>query len=337
MLGGAQSLASLRRGLDAISVVSPAHYALRVTDDGGRLEPWDAGNPTDLASLRRLLGGSEKKLVPLVACIGACAEQLSPKLASARWREQHAQRIAASVARDGSDGVFIDYEFIRCRPEHFTDLIRRIARSPALREKRVGVAVTEPCGGGPGCGRRGYPFDLAQLGGIVDYLAVMTYDYAVDGRGPIAPRGWIAAGMRRVRSLVGRRDVGKVYVGVPFYGRITRGLTRDTGVLWTEIAAGRVQGSAIAIDSCRYDDAELAFVADVRVGEQKGALRFHDHRTLARRLELIGERGLSGVAIWRLGGEDPCDWPTIERWLAGDDPAEVDCPGQLPATLARCR
>jgi spore germination protein YaaH len=315
VIGGAPGLKSLRNNLDAIDVVSPAYWRVAFGPAGTRLEEWDPGNPVQRAEVREMAARARVPVVPLVACLDECARKISAILREAASREAHVRAILEAVRGEPVDGVFIDYEGITCSADDFNAFVDNLAKELRRRGLRLGVAATEPCGFTEDCRRPGYPFDLGHLARVTDYLAVMHYDYQVDGSAPVAPRGWVQKGLIRVRREVGDHRA-KVFVGMPFYGRITQGLAPDTAVLWSEVQAGRLQGQPFRILRTRFDREMLSHVAQIQYGPKSlaGTLYYEDHVTVDERLGLVASEGFSGVAIWRLGDEDPCNWDMIRAW-----------------------
>ncbi|MBI3980030.1 MAG: hypothetical protein HY331_17800, partial [Chloroflexi bacterium] len=41
-----------------------------------------------------------------------------------------------------------------------------------------------------------------------------------------------------------------------------------------------------------------------------------DAASVRARLTLVDKHGIAGIAVWRLGQEDPAVWPLIQRWRA---------------------
>jgi spore germination protein YaaH len=54
-----------------------------------------------------------------------------------------------------------------------------------------------------------------------------------------------------------------------------------------------------------------ASTALVRAGDGQTVTYFDDADSLARKLALAGELGMGGVAVWRLGFEDPAVWSVL--------------------------
>jgi spore germination protein YaaH len=308
-------LDSVRANRAAIRVVSPADYSVTIEGQATRLTPWDAADPIPPGVVRSAMAPGAK-LLPLIACLDRCAAEMSKLLAAPRARSAHVAVIQREVKRVQADGVFIDYEGLTCSAEHFSAFIAELRQRFQVDKLEIGVAVTEPCGPPPKCERPEYPFSLRRLAELADYLALMEYDYTVDGSDAVAPLTWVRAGLMEASKVVGPLR-HKVYVGLPFYGRLTQGLAPDTGVLWSEVKAGRVQGQALRILEQRYVPEKLSHVARVKYGDKvvrPGTLHFDDHFSLRQRLKLIEDLGFRQIAIWRLGGEDPKNWGEIDAW-----------------------
>jgi hypothetical protein len=68
-------------------------------------------------------------------------------------------------------------------------------------------------------------------------------------------------GLERVRKDVGPHRA-KVYAGNPFYRRLTQGLAADTGVLFGDIAAHRIQGQPVRVLKTEFDPDKLRCSSD---------------------------------------------------------------------------
>jgi spore germination protein YaaH len=228
--------------------------------------------------------------------------------------------LVAAVEADHLDGVLLDYEEIHCRPDSFSRFIDALAAELRVRSKQLGIAIPEPCGIAPECERDPYPFELNHLAAVVDVLAVMEYDYVVDGTGPVAPRDWFIRGLRRLRRDIEARHLSKVFVGLPLYGRVSKTVTMagDNAVLWADVK-GWGTGGPTLVEPLRFDGSMLTKVAHFRMAPKKddGIVFLEDHETLSARLDILQQEGFANVALWRLGGEDPCGWSVLQAWQAG--------------------
>src|SRR5262249_899453 len=143
-------------------------------------------------------------------------------------------------------------------------------------------------------------------------LAVMEYDFTVDGSDAVAPRRWVEAGLARVREAAGDH-LPRVFIGVPLYGRVSRAIAGQNDVLWADLQRDQLRGVPLRLVGRRFVREKLSQVTKVELGPDRVPALIHhdDHRTLAERLRLIDQAGFAHVALWRLGGEDPAIWRVL--------------------------
>lgn len=308
------SLASLQRNAPFVTIVSPTYFRLAV-DDGAtskkksvKLESWDPAAPFPRARLAPLLGEHKPSIIPLVGCIGPCGPKISRVLDDEASRKAHVDDLLRTVREESLEGLVIDYEDVNASEASVSSFVEELSKSLHAMAKKLVLVVQEPCGSDPSCKRSPYPFALKHLVTLVDQLAVMEYDYVVDGSAPPAPRAWVDRGLRRVLSEVGvGHDRYKIICAVPFYGRVTKGIADDTAVLYDEVKPTAIRTSKVTVGPLALDAAAFSKVATVTGAKGKsGTLYLEDHDTIAARIEHVTSLGLGGIAIWRLGGEDPC-------------------------------
>lgn len=313
------SLASLERNAPLLTVVSPAYFRLNVVGLSAALEEWDPGVPFPRARIDRLVEkGSlaRASVLPLVGCIGPCGPKISRLLDDKEGREAHVRSLVHAAKAQNLSGLFIDYEDVDAKESSVTSFVTELAAALHTEGKKLGLVVQEPCGAAPTCKRAPYPFALDTLVLHVDLLAVMEYDYAVDGSSPPAPAAWVKRGLEHLaRAIPSPEHRKKTLCAVPLYGRATAGLFEDTAFLHRDYVARRLGQTPFVIDEEHEDAEALSKVATVSAGQKKGKLYIEDATSLAKRLSLTSEWGLGGVALWRLGGEDPQTAQVLDRYL----------------------
>lgn len=308
------SLASLRRNADYVTVVSPAYFRLAVSGDRAHLEDWDPAAPFPRAALSEIQRGAAFEVLPLVGCVDACGPQISRILDDRAARARHVADLVRVVREQELDGLFIDYEEVDATEANVTAFVRDLASALHRDGKKLGLAIQEPCGSDPTCLRAPYPFALRTLARLVDLLAVMEYDYSVDGSAPPAPRAWVERGLAKTVSEIDARDKKKLLCGVPLYGRVSADLSGgDTAVLFRDVAAERIGEREVALGPLTLDPEALSKIATVRSATWSGTIYLEDRESLAARVALAASYGVGGVALWRLGGEDPCTSRELAR------------------------
>lgn len=313
------SLASLERNAPYVRIVSPTYYRLRVSALSVALEDWDPTTPFPRARIGELVAKgliAKASVLPLVGCIGACGPQISRVLDDPGARAKHVTQLLESAETQGLAGLFVDYEDVDAKKESVTDFVQALSQGLHAAGRTLGFVIQEPCGASVAtCARSPYPFDLRAIASNVDVLAIMEYDYAVDGSAAPAPRSWVRAGLTAVANAVGTAENrAKTVCAVPLYGRATAGMLDDSAVLYSEVLGKRAGSKSFETGVAAYDDDAIAMVAPLRAGGREGKVYYENHDTFARRLNLISEVKLGGVAMWRLGGEDPCITSELARY-----------------------
>ncbi|MDD4169706.1 MAG: glycosyl hydrolase family 18 protein [Desulfotomaculaceae bacterium] len=151
------------------------------------------------------------------------------------------------------------------------------------------------------------PFDYKAIGRYAHHVVIMSYDehgYS-SGPGPIASNGWVES---VVKFAVQNIPPEKILLGVPGYGFDWQtGRTGPTYLSYSQamdIAATR--GASI-----RWDDAGKVPYFYYWDGGREHQVWFENASSLTYKLDLAKRYTLGGIAIWRLGMEDPQIWSVL--------------------------
>lgn len=239
-------------------------------------------------------------------------------------RSELAASCVELVERYGFDGLSIDWEYPSSAPERadLTDLLRELRRR---------FDVVEASGAGERlltlAGPAGAPnmawFDIAAIAPIVDWVNVMTYDFA----GPWSPATGHNSALYpydeaedptfNIESALGRWNragmpKSKLHVGLPFYGRGFGGVTSAIpGASFTATPQGTTEPglfdySHLLTDvlpglEVRYDEAArvpYAYDADADV-----FYSFDDERSIEEKARFARTAGYAGVLVWDLSND----------------------------------
>jgi spore germination protein YaaH len=250
------------------------------------------------------------RVVPSIANAGFQRDIVLEVIADPADRSRHVAELVALVEDNDFDGIDIDYESLAAEDRDvFSLFIEELASALHARGRLLSIAVhakTDDAGtwGGPAAQ------DWARLGAAVDEFKIMTYDYhwSTSEPGPIAPLAWVDEVLTYAATVV---PPEKTWLGVHFYGYDWVGSVAQ-GLEWQQVVKrlGRT-GAEVRRDQpgeawFRYDD-------------DRHTVYFTDAQALAERLAYVFDRhpNLAGIAIWRLGGEDPANWPAIQEHHSG--------------------
>ena len=306
---------SFEANADILDEVSPFWYS---PDTRGDLVY--SSDARDQA-LVELAHGKNVLVIPTIHNIlcGDCPDPVPAMLRSPERRSQHVRNILEEVLTHNYDGIDIDYESIDSSlRDEFSAFIVELAQALHSQGKQLTIAVHAKTSDDGGLGAFQ---DWVVLGQAVDRLRIMTYDYHWRGSsrpGPVAPIYWVRDVAKYAKTVV---DPAKVVIGVPFYG-----------YNWPTNG-----GIAIAQTWDVINELRQTFHLDVNLKEsdenglvqenwmdystrQEGRREvwFATSRSLEAKLGLVQDLDLAGIAIWRLGGEDPQNWDVIRAKLVQD-------------------
>jgi len=276
---------------DGGSVSSIAATGLTLGTTPGTLSVFPSG---DLPAQAHLHGDAALAVVSNYDGAQFNGERAAAVLRSAKARSRLVAALLAEVGRHRWDGIVLDFERLPTAartdyPRFVADLGRAAGDRPVL----VAVPARDP---EVAAGPDGY--DLAALGAAADQVVWMAYDQhtAAGGvPGPVAGLPWVA---RTLAAATAAIPPDKLLLGIAGYGYAwpAQGPGRDLTVADAQALAGRPGSTA------EFDATE----AEWRVHTADGTEAWYsDARSTAARAALAADHHLAGVALWRLGAQDP--------------------------------
>jgi hypothetical protein len=215
------------------------------------------------------------------------------------------------------DGINIDFENVYPEDkDKLTQFVREL--TPFMHEQGLVVSIDVTIRGGSPMWSLFY--DREELGKIVDYMIVMTYDehWASSPKaGSVASLPWAEKGIVDIMEE-DRVPASKLLLGVPYYTRI-----------WTEEYVGgkkkvtsEARGMEYVQDLIAEKNLTPVFLEDVgqhyveyEEGGKTKKIWIEDSVSMKSRIELVKKYDLAGVASWRRGFESPDIWETIQETL----------------------
>jgi spore germination protein len=294
------SWTTLQAHLGTLDIVSPYFFQLRAD---GTIEA--LSDPTADSFLRQ----SGITVVPMIKNVPRWND-FTPLIADPVQRSAVITRLARLVEERGYSGIHIDFEAVNAGDApHLTAFMRELAAQLRPRGKLVTQAVVARTSDTPTTW--GGAYDYPALAEVNDYIVVMAYDfhYAGGSPGPVGPYTWV---QRVVSYLTTRVPREKLILGIPLYGydwNVTAGPPARS-VRYDQVRELLRRPGA----SSGYDETEKE--AWIRYTDDQGQQHevWHaDARSVAARVDLALDRGLAGVALWRLGHEDPAVWDDLAR------------------------
>ncbi len=208
--------------------------------------------------------------------------------------------VARSVAFGGFAGVNLDFESMPGSDRDlFTAFVKALASAVHGRGAQLMVDVVPH----DTSGINGFSaaYDVPALGSAADLIDLMAYDQHGDGGspGPVAGLDW---DMSVLAATLPGLNPSHTLLGVPLYARRWNS-GGGAAASYSEAVA-----EALAVPGARvgYDfDAQTPVIVS---GGNGLVTYFDDADSLARKIALVHANGLAGIALWRLGFEDPGFW-----------------------------
>lgn len=296
------AMTTLKANPGRVSVASPWSY--EVAPDGSvRLQP-----PLTVESERELtreLRRLDLRIVPSIANTqdGSWNEAvISRVLADPDRRARHVRAVTALVSSNDFDGIQVDYENLgAAQRDDFTATMADLAR--ALHADRRTLWITlHPKENDAGYDARNTSQDFAELGRIADRVMLMAYDWhwETGPSGPIAPYGWVD---RVVRYTVSQVPPQKVVLGLGLFGYDWGGES-TLSLTWGQIVERADQRSADEQWDVASQSPHLTYTQDGLTHQ----VWYENARSIDLKISVAKRYRLGGVALWRLGREDPAIW-----------------------------
>jgi peptidoglycan-N-acetylglucosamine deacetylase len=287
------SMISLRLHLSHLTHLVPEWLILR--NARGDLD--DQSDPTAIA----IAAQAKLPILPLVTNYrdGWQAADVRKILHNADARADLVANIYSNLAEHHFAGVSIDFEELT--PADRQPLVA-FMRQLRAKLQPAGLLLTQcvPI--------EDAAYDLKQLSEVNDYLVPMVYDehYQSGEPGPIASQGWF---QKQIDRLAQSAPPAKLLIGMGNYGYDwTIGGTGSA-----EATFGAVMSQALSNRSAVEWDATMANpVHRYQAGGHPHEVWFLDAVTALNQARAVAQGGFRGVALWRLGAEDPDLWNVLE-------------------------
>jgi peptidoglycan-N-acetylglucosamine deacetylase len=168
-------------------------------------------------------------------------------------------------------------------------------------------------------------YNLKELNKYNDYLILMAYDYHYPHSvpGPISPIKWVESAIYSITSKI---PASKVIVGIPTYGYDWQQGDEGKDITYQEaIVIAKESDGNIFFHNDNYN---LKFQYNDE-DDQPHEVWFADAGTCFNTMRSSGDFQTAGVALWRLGGEDPRIWDFYGRDLSDKSLAEKPFDAQI--------
>ncbi|MDE2434977.1 MAG: glycosyltransferase [Sphingomonadales bacterium] len=299
-----ESAASLRRHFDQLDTVISAQGAISFPSGTLTVAP----DPQLAAILRSQIHRPDMKLM----IQNLVNEQWDGKSMAALLANPHSADAlvdqAIAVAKQGNwSGLVFDIEDL---PDPAVGRYLALLQRAHPRFARAGlrVSITVPASGNA--------WNMRAFAAAVDSVILMDYDLHWQGgeAGPIAPAEWFTQQLAHAATMI---PTSKLIVAIGSYGYDWHDGKAESMTINEAWLAARDSGTTPQFDPASGNTG-FAYVDSDETGDHRHTVWMLDAATTWNELQVL--KGIKGIALWRLGSEDPGFWDALEASRTGRRP-----------------
>ncbi|HWQ41783.1 MAG TPA: glycosyl hydrolase family 18 protein [Desulfosporosinus sp.] len=244
----------------------------------------------------------------LTGTVGFDANLAHRVLSNPAIRANLVKNMVNLTTKDGWDGISLDVE--KTPPgdrKNFSTLVAELGKALKAKDKVLNISIPAKFVDYPSDLWSG-AYDYAAIGKAADQIILMTYDEHGLGttQGPIASAGWVE---RVIKFAVGKIPKEKIVMGLPVYsfdwGSNKPTLPDYLSYVQT-VERAKKNGVDILVDPSAKVPQFIYTANGVR-----HEVYFENIPSLRAKMDSALQHKLHGVAIWRLGMEDPKIWDQL--------------------------
>ncbi len=233
--------------------------------------------------------------------------------------------IIEEAKKCGMDGINIDFEMIRLHAaEGYVQFMRELAIECEKIDIVLSVDMYVPIASNK-------YYNRAAIGEVADYLVIMGYDEHWAGcgeAGSVASLPYVTSGIDNTLKEV---PASRVINAIPFYTRVwyedTLDNAPDGAVIIEDAINGDYALSSKAVGmgdakelidknkgSLRWIEELGQYYSEYYIGDRFARIWLEDKESLTLKLNVMKDRGLAGVACWKLGLDSKEAWEAIAEY-----------------------
>ena len=229
-------------------------------------------------------------------------------LANPTARNNLVQSLVKLTTKDGWDGIAVDIE--KTPPgdrDNYSAFVNDLHKALKAKDKILNVSIPAKFVDYPSDLWSG-AYDYAAIGKGADQVVLMTYDEHGTGttHGPIASHDWVD---RVINYAVEQIPKEKIVMGLPVYS-FDWGTDKPTKPAYLTYNQSLEQAKKHGVEVF-YDGAEQVPHYHYTASGIRHEVYLENSKSLGKKLEYAKGHELHGVAIWRLGMEDPSLWDKV--------------------------
>ena len=212
------------------------------------------------------------------------------------------------TTKDNWDGISVDME--KTPPgdrENFSAFVAELKKALKAKDKVLNISIPAKFADYPSDLWSG-AYDYTAIGKSADQIILMTYDEHGLGTtaGPVASEGWVN---RVIKFAVGKIPKEKIVMGLPVYS-FDWGSNKPTMPDYLSYAQTLARAKKHGVEILTDPNAKVPQFTYTANGVRH-EVYFENIASLRAKMDDALKQKLHGVAIWRLGMEDPAIWEQL--------------------------
>lgn len=233
-------------------------------------------------------------------------------LSKTSTRERLVNELIAQAIKYNLDGINIDFENLNVETgPHYIQFLRELSVKCRLNQIVLSCDTYVPAS---------YSkfYDRAEQGAILDYVVIMAYDEYYSGSETAGSVSSMNFFENAINNILDQVPADKVIMGLPFYTRLWKESVELGNPVLNSEALGMSAMEQILADNnvtAELDETTGQYYAEYTKNDVVYKVWLEEEQSIDRRMNLIYQAKLAGVASWRLGFEKPAIWDVILKYV----------------------
>lgn len=279
------------------NIVAPTWYVL--SDNAGNFISYSDANYVAKAH------AAGKKVFATLNNFDAGKVDAKALFSAAKHRSALIENLVKDLKEKQVDGINVDIELLpESAARDYLEFMRELSIACRTEELFLSVDCYVPYS------YNAY-YNIKELGEICDYVVIMCYDEHYAGSEEAGTVSSLSYVERGIDESAAKMDKNRVIIALPFYTRV-----------WITDANGKLRSEALSITKAKEwiteKNVPLEWKEDIgqyygviQDGNEKKEIWMEDEKSMEAKISLLREKGIQGVAAWKLGQEPQGFWSIL--------------------------
>ena len=279
------------------NIVAPTWYVL--SDNAGSFISYSDANYVAKAH------AAGKKVFATINNFDAGKIDTKALFSAAKHRRTLIENLVKDLKEKQIDGINVDIELLpEAAARDYLEFMRELSIACRTEDLFLSVDCYVPFN------YNAY-YNIMELGEICDYVVIMCYDEHYAGSEEAGSVSSLSYVERGIDESAAKMEKSRVIIALPFYTRV-----------WITDESGKLRSEALSIKKAKEwiteKNVSLEWKEDIgqyygviQDGNEKKEIWMEDEKSMEAKMSLLREKGIQGVAAWKLGQEPEGFWSIL--------------------------